>query len=127
MKVDPRFPRQVLGTLAILGIVSAYPLARFASRDILEATAAGVLLSTLNAFGGFLAIEYSIDKSYTTFLKAVLGGMGIRMAFMLGVMVILIKFFFFHVVALVVSMLGLYMVYLVLEILYIQKKMTIKN
>ena len=127
MKVDPRFPLQVLVTLVVLGALSAYPLFRFASRDILEATIAGALLSTLNALGGYLAIEYSFNKSYTTFLKAVLGGMGIRMAVMLGVMVVLIKFFLFHVVALVVSMLGLYMVYLVLEILYIQKKLTIKN
>ena len=127
MKVDPRFPRQVVLTLIVVGGLSAYPLFRFASREILEATIAGTLLSTLNALGGFLAIEYSFDKSYTTFLKTVLGGMGIRMAVMLGGMAVLIKLFQFHVVALVVSMLGLYMVYLVLEILYIQKKLTIKN
>ena len=127
MKVDPRFPRQVFVTLIVLGGLSAYPLFRYASRDIMEATIAGALLSTLNALAGFLAIEYSFNKSYTTFLKAVLGGMGIRMAVMLGVMVVLIKLYQFHVVSLVVSMLGLYMVYLVLEILYIQKKLTIKN
>ena len=127
MKIDPRFPRQVAVTIVIAGGLSAYPLFRLASQEVREAAIAGALLSTLNALGGYLAIEYSFDKSCTTFLKAVLGGMGIRMAVMLGAMVLLIKLFHVHVVALVVSMLTLYIVYLILEILYIQKKLTTKN
>lgn len=70
----------------------------------------GALLSTLNVLAGFLAIEYAMEKSHETFLKAVLGGMGLRMAVMLGLLVLLIKLGGLHTVALVGSTLGFYAV-----------------
>jgi len=91
------------------------------------ASGIGAALSTINVIAGYLAIEYSIDKSYTTFLKAVLGGMGIRMAVMLGMLVLLIKGVGMHAVALTTSVLVSYAVYLVIEIVFIQKKLLIKN
>lgn len=87
----------------------------------------GAVLSTLNVLAGFFAIEYTLDKSYNTFLKAVLGGMGIRMAVTLGTLVLLIKFSGLHTVALVVSVLSFYVVYLVIEIFYIQMRVSHKN
>ncbi|MEK7249665.1 MAG: hypothetical protein AAB209_04500, partial [Bacteroidota bacterium] len=60
-------------------------------------------------------------------LQAVLGGMGIRMVVMLGTLVLLIKLAGFHAVGLVVSVLSFYVIYLVLEIFYIQKKVSHKN
>ncbi len=45
------------------------------------AVAIGAVMSTVNVLLGIPAIEYyARDKSYTTFLKAVLGGMGLRLA-----------------------------------------------
>ena len=90
---------------------------------MLVAAAAGAALSTLNVLAGFLAIEYAFEKSYTTFLKAVLGGMGVRMVVMLGALLALIVFVRLHAVALTLSLLGFYLVYLILEILFIQRKM----
>jgi hypothetical protein len=53
--------------------------------------------------------------------------MGIRMVFMLGALVVLIRFFGLHAAALTVSLFGFYVIYLVLEIMFIQKKVTHKS
>jgi hypothetical protein len=127
MRIDPVFPRRVLLVLLVAGGAAAYPLIRFADGEMAAAVMAGAVLSTLNALAGFLLIEYSFGRSYTLFLKAVLGGMGVRLAVMLGVMLLLIQVGGISVVPFVLSLLGLYAVFLVLEILYLQKKVDLKN
>lgn len=127
MKIDVRFPRRV-GLVLLAGtVLLAYPLARLATRETILAVVAGALLSTINVLLGFLAIEYSFEKSYTTFMKAVLGGMVARMTIMLGAMVALILLFHVDAVALTVSMLGFYLIYLVMEVQYVQKKVLVRN
>ncbi len=127
MKIDARFPRQIVLTLLVASALAAYPLGRYGSQEVVIAAIIGAVLSTINVLLGFLAIEYTFNKSYTVFLKAVLGGMGLRMAFLLGVMIVLIMVFHVHTVALTVSLLSLYVIYLVLEILFLQKKMLLRN
>jgi hypothetical protein len=129
VKIDKRFPFQIVVTL-VVGLAIGFgvmKLMRADSAEILTAVIVGAVLSTVNVMSGFLAIEYSLEKSYATFLKAVLGGMGIRMVVMLGAIVLLIKYGGYHTVGLVVSVLSFYAVYLVLEIFYIQKKVSHKN
>ena len=127
VKADKRFPLQVLGALVVVALLGAYPTFRFASPEIVLAMGVGALLSTVNVLLGFMAIEYSFDKSYTTFLKVVLGGMGVRMALMLVALIVLIKVVELHAVALTVSLLSFYLIFLVLEVVFIQKKVTAKN
>jgi hypothetical protein len=127
MKIDARFPRQIALTLFVASALAAYPLSRYGSPEVICAVAVGAMLSTINVLLGFLAIEYSFDKPYTVFLKAVLGGMGLRMVLLLGVMIVLILVFRMHTLALTISLLSLYVIYLVLEILFIQKKMSLRN
>jgi hypothetical protein len=127
VKIDVRFPRRV-GLVLLAGtVLLAYPLARLATRETILAVVAGALLSTINVLLGFLAIEYSFEKSYTAFMKAVLGGMVARMMIMLGAMVALILLFHVDAVALTVSMLGFYLIYLVMEVQYVQKKVLVRN
>jgi hypothetical protein len=117
-----------VGLVLLAGtVLLAYPLARLATRETIVAAVAGAVLSTINVLLGFLAIEYSFEKSYTTFVKAVLGGMVARMMIMLGAMVALILLFHVDAVALTVSMLGFYLVYLVMEVQYIQQKVLVRN
>jgi hypothetical protein len=127
MKIDARFPRQVGLALLIACGLAAYPLWKFATREVIVAVAAGIALSTVNVLVGFLTIEFSFERSYTTFLKAVLGGMGVRMMVMLGATAVLIVACGLHPLALTVSLLALYLVYMVLEILFIQRKVAAKN
>lgn len=126
MKIDRRFPLHVAIALTAGLVVAAIPVLSWGSAGMFLAIVVGALLSTLNVLAGFLAIEYAMEKSHETFLKAVLGGMGLRMAVMLGLLVLLIKLGGLHTVALVGSTLGFYAVYLVLELVYIQRKVSQK-
>jgi putative flippase GtrA len=127
MKIDWTFPKWMAWTTLVIATIAAYPLARFASAEILLAALVGAGISICNAFAGYLAVEYAFDRSYTTFLKVVLGGMGIRLACMLGIMLGLILLFHMHAVALTFAILGLYLPFLVLEILYLQRKVLVSK
>ena len=81
----------------------------------------------MNVLLGYAAIEYSFDKSMTTFLKFVLGGMGLRMAAMFGCFILLINFFHVHPSGLIASMGAWYIVFLTLEVLFIHKKVSFKQ
>jgi hypothetical protein len=113
--------------LACALLLLAYPLAVLASGEVRTAVAAGAALSTVNVMLGYVAIRYSFDKSHTIFLKAVLGGMGLRLLFMLGAFTALIVGFGLHPMALTLSLLGFYAVFMVLEIVFIQRRMTVRN
>lgn len=121
MRPALRFPAQVATVLVVSGIALAYPLWTMAPEEVATAVAVGAAMATVNVLLGYAAIVYAQGKSYTTFLKAVLGGMGLRLALMLGTLVVLIKVAGMHAVALTVSLLGYYAVFLVLELLYIQR------
>jgi hypothetical membrane protein len=60
-------------------------------------------------------------------LKAVLGGMGLRMLVMLGALLMLIEVFHFSAAPLVVSLMGFYVLFLVLEVMFMQKKLSKKT
>lgn len=127
MNLRSNFPAQVAVVLVCALLFLAYPLTASASGEVRAAVAAGAALSTFNVMLGYMAIRYSFDRSHTTFLKAVLGGMGLRLLFMLGAFIALIAGFGMQPVALTVSLLGFYTVFMVLEIVYIQRRMTVRN
>ncbi|MFN0159547.1 MAG: hypothetical protein ACKVRP_15905 [Bacteroidota bacterium] len=124
MKIERRFPLQVLLTLVVAFAIALYPLMRMDSRDVLIAVIVGALLSTLNVLAGFLAIERTLGRSYEAFLKAVLGGMGVRMLVMLGTLALLMKIVGLHTIGLVISVLSFHVVFLVLELMYIQRRVS---
>ena len=121
------FPKQIFLALVSLGCLGAYPLLKYGSWEIQRAVVMGASLMTANVLLGYLAVQYSIGKSITTFLKYVIGGMGLRLFTLTGILVLLIKVFDFEAVALIVSMVIFYVVYLTLEILFIQYKLTLKQ
>jgi hypothetical protein len=127
VKIDWSYPRQVALVLLSAALMLFYPLLTMATQEVVLAVLLGALLSTVNTLLGFLAIEYSFSRSYTTFMKAVLGGMVARMLLTLAVMLVLILVWAVHGVALTVSMFGFYCAYLVLEVIYIQKKVLVRN
>jgi len=127
MKLDWSFPRQIFIALVVVGCLGTYPLMRYGTIEIIEASLIGALLTTVNVLLGYAAIEYSLGKSATTFFKFVIGGMGIRLLLMAGVLVLLIKAFRFNIAAMVGSMGIFYMIFLILEVLFIQKKMNTKQ
>ncbi len=122
-----RFPVQVLLVLLAGGMLLAFPLARIGSTDVTAAVVTGAVLAVLNALAGHRALASAQGKSFTTFLRVVLLGAGIRMAVLLGALVLLIRLAGMHPVALTVSLLGFYVVFLVLEILAIQRNVLPPN
>jgi len=127
MKIDWAFPKQIALALAVIGSLAWYPLARYGTPEIVSAAATGALLATLNVLMGFASIEYSHGKSATVFFKVVLGGMGIRLLCLALALVFLMKVLHLHAGALVGSLGIFYAVFLVLEVLFIQKKVSIKS
>ncbi len=121
------FPRQILLVVVVACISGAYPMLTKSAWETNVALITGMALSTLNAIVGYLALQYSIGKSDSTFMKFVMGGMGIRMAGLLGLLVLCIVVLRIQVIPLMVSAMGFYLVYLVLEILYIHLNVRAKN
>ena len=122
-----RLPVQVVLVLVGAAALLAYPLAVYGSAEILTAVAVGALLSTVNVLAGYATIEFAFDKSPSLFLKAVMGGMGLRMLVMLCALTACIVLGGLHTVALTASLMGFYAVFLFLEILFIQRKVSLKN
>ena len=127
MKIDWSFPKQVGLALFVISGLVAYPLLAYGTAEVLRAAVTGALLATINVLLGYAAIEYSFGKSTTTFFKYVLGGMGIRLMVMASALVLLIRVFQIHAGALVGSMGIFYVVFLTLEVFFIQKKVGIKH
>lgn len=127
MKTDRQFLIHTGIVLSVAVVMAAYPLAMFGTREVIVAAVAGCVLSTMNAVAGSMTIEYALDKPPSTFLKAVLGGMGVRMAVVLVLFYLMIRFLGFHTVALTVSLLGFYAIFLALEVLNIQRKVEIRH
>lgn len=127
MKESMSFPKQIVIALVVVGGLGSYPLLSFANGEVIRAAIAGAALTTVNVLLGYAAVEYSFGKSTTTFFKYVLGGMGIRLFSMAALLVLLIKLWNFHAGALVGSMGIFYVVFLTLEVLFIQKTISIKH
>ena len=123
MKIDWSFPIQILLTLLIVGCLSSFPLLRYGTREIIEGAIVGAVLATVNVLLGYTAIIYASDKSTTTFFKVVVGGMGVRLFILALALVVLIKVFHLHIPSLMAAMGIFYVIYLILEVIYIQKRM----
>jgi len=127
VKGAPAFPLQVVVAFVAVSGAGAYPLWTWAVADVTVAVAIGGILGLGNVLAGYWTIEYAFEKSYTTFLKAVLGGMLARMLGLLAAVLMAIVLFHVQAVALVVSLLLYSAVFLFLEIIYLQRKMLAKG
>jgi len=126
-KKDYSFLRNLAVGFCVSVMLGAYPLTRFGTHDMLVACLGGAAISYANAVAGYFAIEYSFNRSFTTFMKAVLGGMGVRMLLSAAVLVAMITLLRMHVGALISSLMFFYVVNLTLEIFFLQKKMEVRS
>jgi hypothetical protein len=127
MKIDWSFLRLVIFCFASAAVLTYYPVSQFATSEVLHGIIAGGVMSLINLLLGYAAIEISYERSHTTFLKYVLGGMVVRLMLMWGVLLVLILFYHFHSASLMLSLLFFYIMNLVLEIFYLQKRVTSKK
>ncbi len=110
-----------------IALLTFYPISEFATAKVTRSIVAGGAMSLLNLLLGYLFIELSFEKSHTTFLKYVLGGMVGRLFLMWGVLLVLIGVYQFHAASLMLSLLFFYVVNLILEIAYLQKRVSTKR
>ncbi|MEK6569806.1 MAG: ATP synthase subunit I [Bacteroidota bacterium] len=127
MKFDLAFPRKIVVLLFFIGLLSVYPLYRIGDGEVTAGFIAGGLIGFLNVLAGYFSIEYAFDKSNVTFLKVILGGMGVRLFLIAAAVVILIKVFHFHLYSLTVSLFFFYFLFVILEILFVNKKLSVKK
>ncbi len=127
MKIDWSFLRLVLYCFAGAALLTFYPISEFATTEVVRSIIAGGIMCLVNLLLGYLAIEVSFERSHTTFLKYVLGGMVGRLLLMWGVLLLLIRIYGFHSASLMLSLLFFYVMNLVLEIFYLQKRVTTKK
>ena len=127
MKIDWSFLRLVIFCFACAALLTYFPISEFATSEIIHGIIAGGVMSFINLLLGYVAIEISYERSHTTFLKFVLGGMVLRLMFMWGTLLVLIGFYHFHSASLMLSLLFFYIMNLVLEIFYLQKRVSSKK
>ena len=126
MKIDWSFLRLVVLCFAGAALLTYYPISEFATLEVTRSIIAGGVMSLINLLLGYLAIEVSFERSHTTFLKFVLGGMVGRLLLMWGILLLLIRVYGFHSASLMLSLLFFYALNLALEIYYLQKRVSTK-
>jgi len=127
VKINWSFLRLVLICFACTAVLAYYPVSEFATKEMARSIIAGSIMSLVNLLLGYLAIEFSFERSHTTFLKYVLGGMVGRLMLMWGAFLLLIWVFGFHAASLMLTLLFFYVLNLVLEIYYLQKRVSTKK
>jgi hypothetical protein len=126
MKIDWSFLRLVVLCFAGAALLTYYPISEFATMEVTRSIIAGGVMSLINLLLGYLTIEVSFERSHTTFLKFVLGGMVGRLLLMWGILLLLIRVYGFHSASLMLSLLFFYALNLALEIYYLQKRVSTK-
>jgi hypothetical protein len=127
VKIDWRFLRLVMLCFGGAAGLTYYPISEFATVAVIRSIIAGGVISLVNLFFGYMAIEISFERSHTTFLKYVLGGMVGRLMCMWGILFVLIRLYEFHSASLMLSLLFFYVMNLMLEIFYLQKRISTKQ
>jgi F0F1-type ATP synthase assembly protein I len=127
MRFDPTLPKRIVLLVLLIGVLAAYPLFKVGDREITVGFITGCLISLVNATAGYLLIEYGIEKPNATFLRIILGGMVARLILTPAVVVVLIRVFGFHLLSLTASLFFSYFLFLVVEILFLNKKLALKK
>ena len=86
------------------------------SETAFSAVAFGAILAGLNTVGAFFLVCWSTGKATGVFMAAVLGGMMVRMALMLGAVLFALEILEMQRMPLVVSLLGSFVSFLALEL-----------
>jgi len=99
------------GSLAL-----AWPLLRGLEPGARRAAALGGALAAANSVAAYWTALWAVGRSNVAFMRAVLGGMGARMAVLLGAVVAAILWLELPRVPLALALVGYFIVFLVLEL-----------
>lgn len=117
-----RFAAIVAGTLVVTLSLALSLLVQRGPAAL--ATLVGALLAALNAFAAYALVRYSRDRSTLVFMRAVLGGMTLRMGVMLLAIVVALRLFQLEQVPLIFSLLTHFALFLALELFAVHSSST---
>ncbi|MCK9409452.1 MAG: hypothetical protein WCX28_01875 [Bacteriovoracaceae bacterium] len=120
-KIETSFLKQIVLVVIVASGLGAYPLMTFAADEVVAGVVAGGVLSVVNALMGYAVVQFSIGKSYTVFMQIVLGGIALRLFVMVALLLVAVGLFRFHALSLIGSLFVMYIVFLVVEVMYIHK------
>lgn len=126
-KLDLKFAKQIALATVGAALLAAYPMYVWADREMIVGVVTGGAISLVNVLIGYISVEYAFNKPSATFLKVVLGGMGIRLSLIAVTLILLIKVFQIHLYSLISSMIIFYFLYITFEIVFINRKISLKN
>lgn len=122
LSVPVRFLKKLLIVIVALVALLWYPVSAWMTDRQQEALTASAITAFANLVLGYLTLVFAIDKSNSTFMVGVFGGMGVRMALILGTFAILLVNRF-DALTLALSFMGFYAVSMVLEIQTVLEEM----
>ena len=119
---------RILGACIVtMLLISLFLTGKFSNNAFESAYFIGALVGLINGGFGFLTVDKFIDKSNLAFLKGVFIGMAVRMLLLLGIFILLIKVFEFHVIGLVTGLLIFYFAMTIFEVIFLNKRIEIKR
>ena len=110
------------GTIRLFLISSGVLLAT-KNNEMVFPVLLGIILSAINLAIAYVSIEKGLGKSLPQFMKAVIGGMGVRIILMLLMLIVLIVVFEVQKNILITSFLISYIIFLVAEVMYIKQRL----
>lgn len=111
----------VLGTV-VLWLVIGYPLYTWGGSDLLMSAMVSCLICAVNALVGGWIAWWAKGKDQNTFLKAVFGGMTIRLFIVLILFFSVVKLAKLNVFSLTLSLFLFYILFQILEIRFFTKQ-----
>jgi hypothetical protein len=120
-KVDPSFMKQIVLVTAAAVVLGSYPVSTYATEEIARGIAAGGVLSVINVLMGYAVVRFSAGKNYAEFMQIVMGGLVVRLFVMVGLLLMAVGLLKFHAFALISSLFVMYIVFLVVEVMFIHK------
>lgn len=109
----------VIGTVLVILILN---LLNIVTADFLFASIIAGIMTLISAFTAYFFFRKSLGKTNNEFLLYNLGGMGIRLIFLLVVVIIVIKFLNIDEYAFIFLFFIFYFISLIFEVNYFRKK-----
>jgi hypothetical protein len=100
----------------------AIPLYFWAEPVIVWGVLVGCLLAASCFTAGFYALCRSFRRSFRVLMITVFGGMLARLVLIGAIFILLVKLTSLHVTSFLLSLLGFYVVYLIIELYFVNKK-----
>ena len=117
-----RWPLFVFSTL-LLGVWVAGDAV--ADAEVRRSLVAGGIMCLGHVVTGVVILDWAAGRPPTSFLKRVLGGMGVRLVVMLALVAFLLSGHAFEPSSFMLGLLGWYVLALVFEVITLQKKVTL--